>query len=58
MERIRVGIIGAGYIGGVHGALLARDQRVRIVAVSDLMGEQAERLARSTGAEIASTAES
>ena len=57
MERIKVGIVGAGYVGGVHGALLARDPRVRVVAVSDLMPEQAERLARSTGAEIASTAE-
>ena len=57
MDRIKVGIIGAGYIGGVHGALLARDERVRVVAVSDVLADRAERLARSTGAEIAVTAE-
>ena len=57
MERIKVGIIGAGYIGGVHGALLARDERVRVAAVSDLLAERAERLARTTGAVIAGTAE-
>ena len=57
MERIRVGIIGAGYIGGVHGALLARDERVRIVSVCDVEAQRAERLARSTGAEIADTPE-
>lgn len=57
MERIKVGIIGAGYIGGVHGSLLARDERVRIVAVNDPFTERAERLARSTGAEVAGTAD-
>jgi len=57
MNRIKVGIIGGGYIGGVHGALLARDERVRVTAVSDLLADRAERLARSTGAEIAGTAE-
>ena len=57
MDRIKVGIIGAGYIGAVHGALLARDERVRVTAVSDMLADRAERLARSTGAEIAGTAE-
>lgn len=57
MERIRIGIIGAGYIGGVHGALLARDERVRVVSVCDVVNQRAERLARSTGAQVAATAE-
>ena len=53
MDRIKIGIIGAGYMAGVHGALLARDDRVRVTAVSDLLSERAEQLARSTGAEVA-----
>ena len=57
MERIRVGIIGAGYIGGVHAGLLGRDERVRIAAVSDPLVDRAENLARAIGAEIAHTAE-
>lgn len=57
MDRIKVGIIGAGYIGGVHGALLARDERVQVTAVTDLLAARAELLARTTGAEIAGTAE-
>jgi len=57
MDRIKVGIIGGGYIGGIHGALLARDERVRVAAVCDLMHERAEQLARATGAEISSSSE-
>ena len=53
MDRIKVGIIGAGYIGGVHGALLSRDDRVRVTAVADLLPERAQLLARSTGANVA-----
>jgi myo-inositol 2-dehydrogenase/D-chiro-inositol 1-dehydrogenase len=47
---LNIGIIGAGYIGGVHAAVLARDQRVRIAAVYDIEIENAVRFARTTGA--------
>ncbi|HYP52045.1 MAG TPA: Gfo/Idh/MocA family oxidoreductase [Pyrinomonadaceae bacterium] len=57
MNRIKVGIVGAGYIGGVHAALLARDERVSVAAVYDVAAERAERLARETGAAVASSAE-
>lgn len=50
-----MGIIGAGYIGGLHAAVLARDDRVRVAAVHDAAGERAERLAESTKAEIANS---
>ena len=55
MSKLRVGIIGAGYIGGLHAAVLARDDRVRVAAVHDAAGERAERLAESTKAEIANS---
>src|SRR5215831_3220645 len=54
MEQVKIGIVGAGYIGGVHASMLARDQRVRVAAVSDLLPDRAEQLSRSTGAQIAS----
>ena len=55
MDRIRVGIIGAGCIGGVHVGILARDDRVRIAAVHDLVPQNAERLARTHDARVAAT---
>ena len=53
--HIRIGIIGAGYIAGVHANLLARDERVRVVAVHDVVPECAERLARAHDALVAAT---
>jgi len=47
---IRVGIIGAGYIGGVHAGILARDKRVKLVAIHDLIPERAGQLAASHSA--------
>ena len=45
MTKIRIGIIGAGYIAGVHAGVLARDERVQITAVHDVVPTSAERLA-------------
>jgi len=50
MNKIRIGIIGAGYIAGVHASVLARDERVQISAVQDVVPECAERLARAHSA--------
>jgi myo-inositol 2-dehydrogenase/D-chiro-inositol 1-dehydrogenase len=50
VNKIRIGIIGAGYIGGVHASVLARDERVRVAAVHDVIPESAERLAHSHSA--------
>ena len=55
MFRIRVGIIGAGYIGGVHAAILARDERVQLTAVCDVDHERATKLARAYDAHVAAT---
>jgi myo-inositol 2-dehydrogenase/D-chiro-inositol 1-dehydrogenase len=55
MSKVRVGIIGAGYIGGLHAALLGRDERVRVHSVHDVISERAERLASSAGATTASS---
>jgi myo-inositol 2-dehydrogenase / D-chiro-inositol 1-dehydrogenase len=57
MDKLRVGIIGAGYMGGLHAAVLARDERVRVAAIHDTVSERAQRLARSTQSDIASNVE-
>ena len=53
MARIKIGFLGAGYIAGVHASILARDERVKITAVQDVVKKRAEQLARSTGARVA-----
>src|SRR4029078_4722007 len=45
MNKIKIGIIGAGYIAGVHASVLARDERVQITAVHDVIPTAAEKLA-------------
>jgi myo-inositol 2-dehydrogenase/D-chiro-inositol 1-dehydrogenase len=57
MDKINIGIIGAGYIGGVHAQLLVRDERVRLAAVYDAVNERAQALSRSTGAVVSASAE-
>lgn len=56
MDRIKVGIIGAGYIGGVHAGVLARDERVIVSSVHDIERERAERLAGTCGAMVSDDA--
>ena len=47
MEKIRIGIMGAGYIAGVHASVLARDERAQLTAVYDVDGQAAVRLAQA-----------
>jgi myo-inositol 2-dehydrogenase / D-chiro-inositol 1-dehydrogenase len=53
MTKIKIGFLGAGYIAGVHAAILARDERVQIAAIHDVDKTRAEELSRSVGAEVA-----
>lgn len=53
MSKIKVGIIGAGYIGGVHAAILAHDSRVEISSIHDVVPEAAQTLARTCNAKAA-----
>jgi myo-inositol 2-dehydrogenase/D-chiro-inositol 1-dehydrogenase len=53
MSKIKIGFLGAGYIAGVHAAILTNDERVEIASVHDVDRERAEQFARSTGADVA-----
>ncbi len=53
MTKIKIGFLGAGYIAGVHASILARDERVQIAAIHDVVKKRAEHLARATGASLA-----
>ena len=47
---LKVGILGAGHMGSVHAAILAKNKRVQITGVADLLQEKREDLAQRVGA--------
>src|ERR1044071_5730748 len=55
MAKIRIGIMGAGYIAGVHASVLARDERAQLTAVYDVDAQAAEALARAHNASAVAT---
>lgn len=57
MTRLKIGIIGAGFIAGVHAALLAGDDRVEVSFIHDVVDENAEQLARKVNATVVNSAE-
>jgi len=50
---LRVGLLGAGRIGKIHGGNVAAHPQARLVAVADAMAPAAEALAAATGAAVA-----
>src|SRR4029078_8948907 len=58
MAKIRIGIMGAGYIAGVHATVLARDERTQLTAVYDVDEQAAGKLAKAhTCTAVATTLE-
>jgi len=55
MAKIRIGIMGAGFIAGVHASVLAGDERVQLAAVYDVVPACAERLAGAYNATAVAT---
>lgn len=57
MEKVKIGIIGLGYIGNVHARIFARDERAEIAALYDIIPERAERTAKSVGGRVCASRE-
>jgi len=57
MTKIKIGIIGAGYIAGVHAGILSNDERVSLTAIHDVVPECAEKIAHSHSAKVVSSAD-
>jgi myo-inositol 2-dehydrogenase / D-chiro-inositol 1-dehydrogenase len=53
---IRIGLLGAGRIGRIHGGNVAASGKAKLVAVADAMPKAAAALARELGARVDSTA--
>ena len=47
---VKVGLLGAGFIGRIHALNLKRDARVELVGVADVVPAAAARLAGEVGA--------
>ncbi len=52
MSKVKIGIIGTGYIGNVHARIHSRDDRVEIAALYDIVPEKAEKTAKSVGGKV------
>lgn len=57
MEKVKLGIIGTGYIGSVHGRIHSCDDRVEIAGLFDILPEKAEMLSRSIGGPVCGSRE-
>ncbi|HLM02948.1 MAG TPA: Gfo/Idh/MocA family oxidoreductase [Pyrinomonadaceae bacterium] len=52
MEKVKIGIIGTGYIGNVHARIHSRDERAEIAALYDIVPEKAARAAKTVGGKV------
>lgn len=52
MSKVKIGIVGTGYIGNVHGQIHAQDRRVEISALYDIVPEKAEKTANAIGGKV------
>src|SRR5215213_6043719 len=55
MAKIKIGIMGAGYIAAVHAGVLAGDERVQLATVYDVAPKCAEQLAATHNATAVAT---
>ena len=52
MDNVKIGIIGTGYIGNVHGRIYSGIETAEVSALFDIAEEKAEKTARSIGGKV------
>ena len=52
MEKVKIGIVGTGYVGNLHGQIYSQDARAEISALYDIAPEKAERTKRAIGGKV------
>jgi myo-inositol 2-dehydrogenase / D-chiro-inositol 1-dehydrogenase len=57
MEKVRIGIVGTGYIGNVHGQIYSQDARTEVTALYDIVPEKAARTAKAIGGKVCASRE-
>jgi myo-inositol 2-dehydrogenase/D-chiro-inositol 1-dehydrogenase len=57
MSKVKIGIIGTGYIGNVHGQIYSQDARTEVSALFDIVPEKAKRTAKAIGGKVCSSRE-
>ena len=51
-NKIKIGIVGTGYMGGTHAQIFAKETRAEVAALYDIRPERSARVARMTGARV------
>ncbi len=57
MDKVKIGIVGTGFVGNLHGRIYAREDRAEIAALYDIVPERAEKTAKSIGGKVCSSRE-
>jgi myo-inositol 2-dehydrogenase/D-chiro-inositol 1-dehydrogenase len=57
MDKVKIGIIGTGYIGNVHGRIYSREERAEVAALYDIIPERAEKTAKTIGGKVCGSRE-
>lgn len=57
MNKVKIGIIGLGYIGNVHARIHARDDRAEVAALFDIIPDRAAKAAKSVGGKVCESRE-
>ncbi len=57
MDKVRIGIVGTGYIGNVHGRIYAREERAEVAALYDIIPARMAETAKRIGGRVCASRE-